>query len=194
MKRLSKSERKRLRQKHEDEVREQVFPSVVISDLATVERLPPERIVDEAAALGVNLEADRETDVHWAIRPPSGPTQVFCELMYGVVTADLAADFMRLEDLREVQGPIPLGSACISLSAKTNLHPANDFLVLTLLRCLGRLTQGTLADSGRGFLMDDWVSWSLDYMDTDMFQVRRVYDESAQDPTDLLTEIPSLRK
>ncbi len=76
----------------------------------------------------------------------------------------------------------------------TNLHPANDFLVLTLLRCLGRIAQGTLADYGRGFLMDDWLSWSLDYMETDMFKVRRVYDENAPDATDLLAEIPSLRR
>jgi hypothetical protein len=194
MKRLSKQERKRLRKQYEDDVRQEVFPAVVVSPEATMVKAPPRRIAKEAERNQVKLVWEPVGDSRFRFLPPGCDQSLGCEVIYASVTEEMAAELGHLEDLRDEPSEIPVGAPCVELWSQINIHPVNNLIVMTLLRVLGRVTKGTLIDPGRNFIMDDWLSWSLDYMDKDMFKVQRVYDQEAGNPADLLREFPGLRK
>ena len=88
---------------------------------------------------------------------------------------------------------LQLGLPTITFRAKVNLDPVVDFLHQTMLRVLGRLTHGILMSGTGQYVGDDWLAWSLDYDDPDMFNVNRVYDDSQPDFHALLDRFPQLR-
>jgi hypothetical protein len=194
MTRLSKADRKRLWKAYDESIRDAYHPAYVVSPGATPDANPPSALVREASRFRVNLVWRPTGPADFVVAPPSAPSHICCNLSYGGFSQELSADLQHLEDLRGHPASIPLGARCIELSGQINLHPANQFIYLTMLRVLGKRTQGTLIDLSRGFIMDDWLSWSLDYMEQDMFLVKQVYDPEPYDFRELVREFPSLRK
>jgi hypothetical protein len=184
----------RLRRQRDDSVRSAVSVSVVVGATATSNHVPPGSIVREARSNLVNLELDHVSEQHYFLRPRGTSLRFGCDLHYGIVTEELCLDLPDLEDLRGEATPIALGTPCIGVSGQVHLHEVNLFVLMTALRVLGRTTRATLVDLGRGVIMDDWLSWSLDYMEQDMFKVRRVDDPGSPDFTRLADEFPHLRR
>lgn len=191
--RLSKGERKRLRRQAEEEIRQKEFARGVVSPKATPKFASPEAIVREARAVGVNLAHRPAPDGRHVFGIPDGPPELSVTLSYLQTDPAMRRSIADFEWLVDDRSQLADGSPVAFFSGKPILDPAIDFLMLTLTRVLGRLAGGVLINEGNRTVMDDWLAWSLDYMDPDMFKVTRVYDNPPPDFTGLLKRFPSLR-
>ncbi|WP_158230969.1 hypothetical protein [Rhodopirellula bahusiensis] len=189
----SKEERKRMRREAEQSIRIEDFFSHVVSPTATLANSPPSAIVDHASQVGVALQ-HREIDAtshSFGVPDADWKSAVvigYTDLTHEIVRQAEFYDWL-LDDVERLQ----LGLPTITFRAKVNLDPVVDFLHQTMLRVLGRLTHGILISGTGRAVIDDWLAWSLDYDDPDMFNVNRVYDESQPDFHALLDRFPQLR-
>ncbi|MHC4982971.1 MAG: hypothetical protein ACYTF6_07365 [Planctomycetota bacterium] len=189
--RLSKEERKRLRRQAKEDIRQADVYCCVVSPKATPDVVSSQAIVEDARKVGVNLlHRPLPNELH-AFCIPGAPDDYRIVARYGVVVDELLAALQDHEWLVEDRSKVAVGTPLIGFGGKMNLDLAVDFLGMTLRRVLGRLAGGVWIDPG--VVMDDWVSWSLDYMDPDMFKITRLGDDPPPDFTTLIKRFPQLR-
>ena len=193
MARLSKEERKRLRREAEQSERTEEYFSHIVSNTATQTQASPKSIVEQAAAVGVALEHRPIDDTTHAFGIPGEDNQFVTAIGYTELSPDLVAQAEYYDWLVDDVGQMQIGLPTITLRARVRLDPVVDFMHMTMLRVLGRLTHGMLISETSRNVVDDWLAWSLDYCDPDMFNVTRVYDEPPPDFRPLIERFPSLR-
>jgi hypothetical protein len=193
MTRLSREERKRLRRAAEESIRQQDVFVTVISPRATTDAAGPALVVAEAAKVGVCLGHLRIDDSTYAFGVPGELDTLHVVVGYGVVDEDFLSLTKLPERLDSDQHRFAIGTPAITLRGKVRLDQAIDFVGMTVLRVLGRLTHGVLTDDSSHSINDDWLCWSLDYMDPDMFNVTRIYDDPSPDYRSLAKRFPQLR-
>ena len=187
-----KQERKQLWQNAQQREQEQrgavEYRSHVISPTATKQSASPERILEEAAKVGVRLQRqDSGSQVRLSV---PGEPELAVAIEYGNTTDDILLEAEQFDWLAAPDG-LP-GTPRITVTARVDADPAIDFLHQTMLRVLGRLAQGVLISGPQQYVGDDWVSWSLDYMGDTMFEVTRLYDSASPDQHHLLQRFPRL--
>jgi hypothetical protein len=191
--RPSKEERKRLRHEAERSIRAEDFFSHVISPDATLEKAGPEQIVSEAAKVCVNLR-HRALDLRThAFLIPGGTDDLSLVVGYGTLDRDILYSAEHFECFVRDRSKIALGLPVITFRGKINQDQAIDFLYMTMIRVLGRLTHGVLINGANRMMGDDWLTWSLDYMNPDMFNVTRVYQVPPPNFHPLVARFPGLR-
>jgi hypothetical protein len=189
--RPSKEERKRMRRQAEDDLRQAVVHCGVISPKATPAVLTPEAILADAQRIGVNLlHVPLGDDCH-AFGVPGGPDEFCVTVSFALLDSDFFDMVKDNEWLMEDRAQLTEGMPICLFKGKMHLDPAVDFLGMTVKRVLGRLAGGVFVDES--VVMDDWLSWSLDYMDPDMFKITRIYDTDCPDFTQLIERFPKLR-
>ena len=189
----SKEERKRMRREAEQSLRIEEFFSHVVSSKSTLSDASPTSIVDHASQVGVALEHRQIDGTSHSFGVPNADEQFAVVLGYAELSPEIVEQAEFYEWLFADVEKLQLGMPTISYRAKVNLDPVVDFLHQTMLRVLGRLTHGILISGWGRYVGDDWLAWSLDYNDPDMFKVNRVYDESQPDYHALLDRFPQLR-
>lgn len=193
MRRLSKDERKRLRREAEHRNRIQEFCSHVVSRDATIHIAGPLQIVADARTLGVNLAHRPIDDVSHAFGVPNEDGQFVVVVTYGNLTREILSEADDYEWLFRDASALQIGLPTITYRAKVCLDPVIDFLHETMIRVLGRLTHGILISGTVQDVSDDWLSWSGDYLDKDMFKVTQVCNYPSPDFQSLLERFPQLR-
>ena len=189
----SKEERKRMRREAEQSLRIEEFFSHVVSPTATLTDSSPAAIVDHASRVAVSLEHRKIDANSHSFGVPGGDGQFAIALGYTELSHEIVQQAECYEWLFEDVEKLKLGLPTITVRAKLNLDPVVDFLHQTMLRVLGRLTNGILISGTGRYVGDDWLAWSLDYNEPDMFKVDRVYDDSQPDFSALLDRFPQLR-
>ena len=192
MGRLSKDDRKRLRREAEESARRDEFFSHVISQTATQSHASPEQIVADAARVAVAIEHRPIDDISHAFGIPGEDNQFLVVVGYGQLSRDILAEAESYEWLFEDVQKLRLGLPTITFRAKVNLDPVVAFLHLTLVRVLGRLTHGSMICGMGRQVCDDWLAWSLDYEEPDMFKMASAYEERPS-LSPLLYRFPALR-
>ena len=193
MSKPSKEERKRMRREAEQSIRIEEFFSHVVSPKATLPDSSPAAIVDHASQVGVSLEHRQIDDTSHSFGVPDADCQFAVGLGYTELSHEIVQQAEFYEWLFEDVEKLQLGLPTITFRAKVNLDPVVDFLHQTMLRVLGRLTNGILISGTGRYVGDDWLAWSLDYNDPDMFKVDRVYDDLQPNFHALLDRFPQLR-
>lgn len=187
---LSKEEKRKLKKGYKDALKHQVVDVCVISESLTPDDLDS-RLLREFRAIKldpvvaklegakheflVSQRTNPENRVHIAVR------RVDDELI------DLLSQREKLmdADVHSLQG---LGAAV--LSSQAQLSEVNDLLLSATVRVFGRLFHGYFANADA--IMDDWLSWSLDYMGPTMAEVSRVYDAESPNFEIVLRNNPDL--
>ena len=193
MGRLTKEERKRLRREAERSLRLEEFSSHVVSPKATLSESSPNAIVHDASLVGVALEHRQIDTFTHSFGVPNANPDFAVVVGYTELTNEIVVESESYEWLLEDGQTLQLRDPTISFRAKVNLDPVVDFLHQTMLRVLGRLTHGILISGWSQYVGGDWISWSLDYYEPDMFNLNRVYDDSQPDYHALLDRFPQLR-
>ena len=175
MPRLSKDERKRMREQANESIRQADFFHWVMSPKATADLAAPDRIVEEAGKVGVNLAHRRVSDDSHAFCVPEGPKHLCVVLGYGAVDRELLTILNDYEWLVQDRSAIAVGMPVIAYRAKIALDPVIQLVAETVKRVLGRLAGGTWASSDLRTVMDDWLSWSCDYLGPDMVAVNKEF-------------------
>lgn len=187
---LSKEEKRKLKKGYKDALKNQVVDVCVISDSLIPDDLDS-KLLSEFRAIKldpavsqiegsqheflVSQRTNPENTVHIAVR------RVDQELI------DLLSQREKLMD-GDVHSLHGFGAAV--LSSQTQLSEVNDLLLSATVRVLGRLFHGYLANAEA--IMDDWLSWSLDYMGPTMAEVSRVYDAESPNFEAVLRSNPDL--
>ena len=179
--RLSPKEKRKLqkqqrKQMFQDTVREREnqlakieYCTHVISEIANRENCSPESIVSEAKKLKVQL-SHRMLAGDDAFAVPDHDQDYFVRLKFQTVDAQLLHEADDFEWLTKRTPDSLLGLPCATIKAFVNADPAIDFLHQTVKRVLARLTHGVLISGTQQYVDDDWITWSLDYNDEDMFK------------------------
>ncbi|MBI1371143.1 MAG: hypothetical protein GC159_00035 [Phycisphaera sp.] len=182
-----------MRREAEQSVRTQETFVTIVSPKATLTIAGPRALLAEAAKVGVKLEHQPVDEATHAFGVPGAVDQFSIVIGYGELDEDTMRIAADSEWLTENPQHLRIGTPSVTFRGKMQLDPVVDFLGMTLSRVLGRLTHGTLITGPGGIVNDDWLSWSLDYMDADMFKVTRVYDDPPPDFQSLLNRFPQLR-
>jgi hypothetical protein len=82
------------------------------------------------------------------------------------------------------------GLSAAVLSSQAQLSEVNDLLLSATIRVFGRLFHGYFANAEA--ILDDWLSWSQDYIWPTMAEVSRVYDAESPDFGAVLRSNPDL--
>ncbi|MDP6047499.1 MAG: hypothetical protein QGH94_15745 [Phycisphaerae bacterium] len=189
--RLSKEDRKRMRGQAEEDIRQAEIYCCVVSPKAAPTILTPQAIIADARKVGVNLHHHPLDNGFHAFSIPEAPDNFRIIAGYRTVDTALLEALKDHEWLLEDRSEIAVGMPVFGFHGKMNLDPAVDFLGMTIKRVLGRLAGGIWIDPG--VVMGDWISWSLDYMDPDMFNITRIYDDPAPNFGTLIQRFPQLR-
>ncbi|MGJ8656269.1 MAG: hypothetical protein ACSHX6_07450 [Akkermansiaceae bacterium] len=187
---LSKDEKRKLKKGYKDALKNQVVDVCVISDSLTPDKLDS-RLLNEYRAIKldpavsqvegaqheflVSQRTNAENHVHIAVR------RVDEDLIDLLLQREKLMD----ADVRDLHG---LGVAV--LSSQAQLSEVNDLLLSATVRVFGRLFHGHFANADA--VMDDWLSWSLDYMGPTMAEVSRVYDAESPNFETVLRNNPDL--
>ncbi len=192
---LSKQQRKKMRRDaeaaKEEKYKNELWVVHIVSMNSDIHQLSPEIILKECKKFGVNLQVSKESSLEeYKVYPPMAKQFDFLNLHYSNIDG-IELNYDNL--LSEYEISDLAGKNSITLFSKTNLSVVNDFMMMCMLRAVGRLTGEVLIDEGRDFIMDDGASWSLDYMKGDMFNSSRVYDSNSPGYKDLPLKYPSLK-
>ena len=189
--RLSKEDRKRMRGQAEEDIRQADIYCCVVSPLATPDILTPQAIIADARKVGVNLlHQPLDGGLH-SFAIPGGPDHLQIRARHGTVVPALLSTLQDHQWLVEDRSALAVGTPLMGITGQMNLDPAIDFLGMTIKRVVGRLVGGVWIDPYA--VMGDWISWSLDYMDPDMFKITRHYDSPPPDFRALDDRFPQLR-
>ena len=189
--RLSKEDRKRMRGQAEEDIRQADIYCCVVSPKATPGILSPQAILADARKIGVNLHHQPPDGIFHAFSIPGAPGDFRIISSYRTVDNALLEALGDHEWLLEDRSRVAVGMPLFGIQGKMNLDLAIDFLGMTMKRVLGRLAGGVWINPG--VVMGDWISWSLDYMDPDMFKITRLYDSPPPDFSALGDRFPQLR-
>ena len=182
-----------MRRVAQESIRQEDVFFTVVSPKASLSDCGPERIVADAAQVGVRLAHQPVDAVTHVFGVPDQIETYSVVIGYGQLDEDILRLAEDSEWLVEDRSPIALGIPAITFRGKVHTDPVIDFLGMTLCRVLGRLTHGVLVTGPNGVVNDEWLSWSLDYMDRDTFKITRVYDESCPNFLALADRFPLLR-
>ena len=191
--RPSKEDRKRLRREAEQSERIEEFFSYVVSEEATLAGTSPQQIVAQAKEVGVALDHRPIDEISHAFGIPGQGNEFVVVIGYSELTHDIISQSESYEQLVETPEILAVGLPMITLRAKVRFDPVIDFLHQTMLRVLGRLTHGVLISEPSQAVFDDWLSWSLDYMEPSMFDLTRVYEDPPTSFQSLAERFPTLR-
>ena len=190
MTQLSKEDRKRLRREAEHLIRHEDVFATIVSPKATIDDAGPAQVLAEGAKVGVRLGHRRIDDMTHTFGVPDHLDTLSVVLGYGVIDEDFLQPFKSRNEQQLSNG---MGCPSITFRGKARLDRAIDFIGMTVLRALGRLTHGVLVDGSNLYVNSDWLAWSLDYMDPNMFKVTRVYDNPPPDFRSLADRFPQLK-
>ncbi len=191
--RPSKEDRKRLRREAAQSARIEEFFSYVVSPKATLQDCGPQEIVAQAKTVGVALEHRPIDAISHAFGIPGQANDLVVVIGYSDVTADILAQAEGYESLLEEPERLAIGLPMITVRAKIQFDPAVDFLHQTMLRMLGRITHGVLISGPSQMVLDDWLAWSLDYMEPNMFDLTRVYEDPPTNFQTIAERFPELK-
>lgn len=181
-----KKRRKELRRLAEHAAAHKEYRSLLITDNLAVNSLS-EILSKGLNANGVdaNVSFDPSPGPTWRVANPGDSVQ-HVELALVELTHAEVEQISAFEMLTEHPPRIAEGMSVLELKCKVALSPVHDLLFTAVLKVLGPRLNGLLVHFESRVLMDDWVSWSLDYMGPKITDVRRVYDENCPNFADVL--------
>jgi len=192
-KRPSKEERKRLRREADQSARIEEFFSYVVSEKATIGQAGPQEIVAQAKEVGVALDHRSIDATSHAFCIPGQGNEFAVVIGYGELNREILAQAESFERFLEEPVRLVNGLPAITIRAKIHFDPAVDFLHQTMLRILGRLTHGVLISGPSQAVFDDWLVWSLDYMEPNMFDLTRDDEDPPTNFHRVAERFPTLR-
>lgn len=187
---LSKEEKRKLKKGYKNALKNQVVEVCVISDLLTAEDLES-KLLKEFRAIKLNPLVSRvagEGDEFVVSQRTDGKKHV--RIAVRRVDEELIGLLSQREKLMDADVRSLYGFGVAVLSSQVRLSEVNDLLLSATVRVFGRLFHGYFVNAGA--VMDDWLSWSLDYMGPSMAEVSRVYDAESPDFGAVLRSNPDL--
>ncbi len=163
-------------------VSEAISPVLVENDL-----------VERFRQIGVDPSLTRDsTDkgLYIVHQPSNREHQVSIKL--GEMDDDLMQDIPSLEILMVSPIESIRGKPLAAISSQVNLSPVNDLLYMATIRAMGPISKGVMINANGETVMDDWLSWSFDYMGKTMADVQQASNNGSPDYRVVLQENPDL--
>jgi hypothetical protein len=187
---LSKEEKRKLKKGYKDALKNQIVDVCIISD-ALVPKDLESKLLNEFRAIKFDPDVSRIAGTQGEIvvsQRSNAENKVY--IMIRSVDEELIELLSKREKLMDADVSSLHGLSAAVLSSQAQLSEVNDLLLSATIRVFGRLFHGYFANAEA--ILDDWLSWSQDYIWPTMAEVSRVYDAESPDFGAVLRSNPDL--
>ncbi|KAF0812102.1 hypothetical protein IGB42_03379 [Andreprevotia sp. IGB-42] len=123
----------------------------------------------ESRQFNLNLKFEIKDGTDIRIYTPGFPADMACFLQLEHAVAELVASFDGYDHANDTHDRL-LQLHCVTLSGQRELNPVINLIFNASTRFLGRISKGILVDVEEKYVSTDWLAWSCDYMEDDLFK------------------------